>query len=47
LAAKSEVPDSIPFAAKFSEKQWVWNVIHSALVRTNEELLERKLAAPV
>jgi hypothetical protein len=27
--------------------QWVWNGIHSALVRVNEELLERKVAAPV
>jgi hypothetical protein len=28
-------------------KQWVWNGIHSDLVRINEELLERKVAAPV
>jgi hypothetical protein len=27
------------------EKQW--NGVHSALVRINEELLERKVAAPV
>jgi hypothetical protein len=27
--------------------QWVWNGVHSALVRVNEELLERKVAAPV
>jgi hypothetical protein len=26
---------------------WVWNGVHSALVRINEELLERKVAAPV
>jgi hypothetical protein len=28
-------------------KQWIWNGVHSALVRINEELLERKVAAPV
>jgi hypothetical protein len=38
---------SIPGATRFSEQQWVWNGIHSALVRVNEELLERKVAAPV
>jgi hypothetical protein len=27
--------------------KWVWNRVHSALVRINEELLERKVAAPV
>jgi hypothetical protein len=27
--------------------QWVWNGVHSALVRINEELLERKVADPV
>jgi hypothetical protein len=42
LAADSEVPSSIPGATKFSEYQWVWNGVHSALVRINEELLERK-----
>jgi hypothetical protein len=26
---------------------WVWNGVHSVLVRINEELLERKVAAPV
>jgi hypothetical protein len=26
---------------------WVWNGVHSALVRVNEELLERKVAALV
>jgi hypothetical protein len=30
-----------------SEYQWVWNGVHSALVRINEELLERKVAVPV
>jgi hypothetical protein len=47
LAANPEVPGSIPGSARFSEYQWVWNGIHSALVRVNEKLLERKLAAPV
>jgi hypothetical protein len=31
----------------FSEWQWVWNGVRSALVRINEELLERKIVAPV
>jgi hypothetical protein len=35
---------SIPGAARFSEEQWVWNGVHSALVRINEELRERKVA---
>jgi hypothetical protein len=38
---------SIPSATRFSEWQWVWNAVHSALVRINEELHERKVAAPV
>jgi hypothetical protein len=36
-----------PALPDFSEYQWVWNGVHSALVRVNEELLERKVAAPV
>jgi hypothetical protein len=47
LAAKTEVPGSIPSATRFSEQQWVWNGVHSAIVRVNEELLERKVAALV
>jgi hypothetical protein len=47
LAANPEVLDSIPGATRFYEKQWVWNGVHSALLRVNEELLERKVAAPV
>jgi hypothetical protein len=47
LAANPEVPGSIPNAIRFSEKQWVWNGVHSALVRINEELLEGKVVAPV
>jgi hypothetical protein len=35
MAANPEVQDS------------VWNGVHSALVRINDELLERKVAAPV
>jgi hypothetical protein len=36
----SEFPGSIPGATRFSEKQWVRNGVHSALVRITEELLE-------
>jgi hypothetical protein len=32
---------------RFSEWQWVWNGVHSALVRINKELLERKVEDPV
>jgi hypothetical protein len=42
VAAEREVPGSILGAARFSEERWVWNGVHSALVRINEELLERK-----
>jgi hypothetical protein len=42
LAANPEVLGSISGATKFSVWQWVWNGVHSALVRINEELLERK-----
>jgi hypothetical protein len=47
LAANPEIPDSIPGATRFSKEQWVWNEVHSILVRINEELLEREVAAPV
>jgi hypothetical protein len=40
LSLFPEVPGSIPGAPRFSEKQWVWNGVHS-LVRTTEELLGR------
>jgi hypothetical protein len=30
----------IPGATSFSVLQWVWNGVHPALVRVNEELLE-------
>jgi hypothetical protein len=41
------VPGSIHGATRLSEWQWFWNRVHSAIVRINEELLERKVAAPV
>jgi hypothetical protein len=47
LAANPEVLGSISAANRFSELQWIWNGVHSALVRINEELLEGKVAAPV
>jgi hypothetical protein len=47
LAANPEVPDSILGATIFSDYQWVWNGVHSALARIHEELLERKVAATV
>jgi hypothetical protein len=34
LATDPEVPPSIPGITTFSEQQWVWNWVHSALVRT-------------
>jgi hypothetical protein len=30
LAAKPEIPGSIPGAARFSEYQWFWNGVHLA-----------------
>jgi hypothetical protein len=42
LDADPEVPGSIPGTIRFSENQSLWNGVHSALVRINEELLERK-----
>jgi hypothetical protein len=47
LAAEPEVPGSITGATRFPAQQYVWNGVHSALVTINEELLERKVAAPV
>jgi hypothetical protein len=32
---------------RFPVLQWVWNGVHSALVRINEEILERKVVALV
>jgi hypothetical protein len=42
-----EVLGSIPDVTRFSEGFGVGTGVHSALVRINEELLERKVAAPV
>jgi hypothetical protein len=39
--------DRFQARTRFSEQRWIWNGVHSALVRINEELLERKVAAPV
>jgi hypothetical protein len=47
LAVNPEFQGSIPGNTRFSVQQWVCNGVHSALVRISEELLERKLAAPV
>jgi hypothetical protein len=47
MATVLQVPGSIPGATRYLAQQWVWNGVLSALVRINEELLERKLAAPV
>jgi hypothetical protein len=47
LVAKPEVPSSIPGVKGFLSSKWVWNGVHSALVRINEELLERKVVAAV
>jgi hypothetical protein len=41
-----EVPGSIPGATRFSEQQCIWNGVHSALVRVNEELFEIKSSGP-
>jgi hypothetical protein len=30
LATDPEIPGSIPGASRFSERQWVWNGVHSA-----------------
>jgi hypothetical protein len=43
----TEVPGSIPSAVRLPALQWVCNGVHSALVRINEDLIERKIAAPV
>jgi hypothetical protein len=40
-------PGSIPGATRFSEKQWVWNAVHSASWVQLRSYLEGKVAAPV
>jgi hypothetical protein len=47
LFACPEVPGSIPGAARSYKWQWAWNGVNSAIVRINEKLLERKVAAPL
>jgi hypothetical protein len=42
-----EIPTSKSVCCYSTHLQWVWNGVHSALVRINEELLEIKVAAPV
>jgi hypothetical protein len=43
----SEVLGSIPGASRFSEKQWVWNGVHSASWGQLRSCLEEIVAAPV
>jgi hypothetical protein len=47
LATDPEVSGSIPGAVRFSEKQWVWNGVHSALWGQLRSYLEEIVAAPV
>jgi hypothetical protein len=47
LATDPEVLGSIPGASRFSEKQWVWNGVHSALWGQLRSYLEEIVAAPV
>jgi hypothetical protein len=43
----SRGPGSIPGATRFSEKQWVWNGVHSASWAQLRRYLEEKVAASV
>jgi hypothetical protein len=43
---RSRVPVSIPGSARFSEKQWVWNGVHSASRVQLRSYLEAKVTAP-
>jgi hypothetical protein len=47
LGYRSRDLGSIPGASRFSEKQWVWNGIHSASWVQLISYLEEKVAAPV
>jgi hypothetical protein len=47
MATDPEVPGSIPGASRFSEKQWVWNGVHSALWGQLRSYLEEIVAAPI
>jgi hypothetical protein len=46
LATDPEVPSSIPGDTRFSEKQWVWNGVHSAYWVQLRSYLKEKVAAP-
>jgi hypothetical protein len=46
LGYRSGGPGSISGTTR-KKKYWVWNGVHSSLVSTTEELLDRKGAAPV
>jgi hypothetical protein len=47
LATDPEVPGPIPGAFRFSERQWVWNGVHSASWVQLRSCLEEIVAAPV
>jgi hypothetical protein len=47
LAANPAVRVRFPALPHFLSSSFFCNVVHSGLVRINEELLEKKLAAPV
>jgi hypothetical protein len=47
LATDPEVPDLIPGASRFSEKQRVWNGVHSASWGQQRSYLQEKVATPV
>jgi hypothetical protein len=47
IATDPEVLGSIPCASRFSEKQWVWNRVHSALWGQLRSFLEEIVAALV
>jgi hypothetical protein len=44
---RSRGPGSIPGTTRFSEKQWVWNGVHSASWVQFRSYLEENIAAPV
>jgi hypothetical protein len=44
---RSRGPGSIPGASRFSEKQWVWNGVHSASWGQLRSYLEEIVASPV
>jgi hypothetical protein len=47
LTTDPEIPGSFPGVSRFSEKQRVWKGGPLSLVRTTEELLEKKVVATV